>query len=298
MSLADTKSYTLTAATSGISDLMAALHTHFSSAPGLWQLKSGVGSSSAGIVIVPKVPVSGYDIAISIRRNGTTNFQLALDPLNSYTAAGNASGGPTGGSAQASGDITQIITNIASTKIAVTEYPDAIKLDFYNSGLTVAVQSPHIGRVGDPIRESYRAAPLLCDGLGVLVGYLQLDQATNSSGWQGGTSGASRIRSNGGWRAIEWLQGNPPNGTIPDAPAANKEIVTPISIVVYHDASTNRSPILLSRYFGKAGASRNTRTIIASDTADEAWMHTADGVFNLTASSAVAAWEKGAPAPT
>jgi hypothetical protein len=126
MSLDQTKAYVLTAASSSISDLMTAIYDHFNTAPGLWRLKPGTSSSAQGVVIEPKTPVSGYNIGVSIRRNSNTNFQLALDPLNAYTAAGNASVGPVGGSSEASGDITLAITGIASAKIALIETPDAI----------------------------------------------------------------------------------------------------------------------------------------------------------------------------
>ena len=148
----ETKSYVLTAATSGIADLMSAIHSHFNTAPGHWQLKSGTSSTADAIIIEPKTPLTGYDLGISIRRNGTTDFRVALDPLNSYSAAGSSGGGPTGASAEASAEIAQIITGIASTKIIVCEYQDAIFVAFHNALLTESIRAFHIGRCFDPLR--------------------------------------------------------------------------------------------------------------------------------------------------
>jgi hypothetical protein len=294
MTLAQTKSYTLTAAGTTLTDLMTALYDHWLSAPGLWQLKAGVGSSSQGAVIVPKAPVSGYDIGISVRRNGTTNFQLALDPLNSYAAAGNASGGPTGGSGEASGDITLATTSIASAKITLIEMPDAVAGFFYSSGLLSCPQAFHVGRVFDPMLEIMRSAPLLNSGLAVLVGQPQMDA---TSGFGCGTSGASRIRHNGGWRPLSWVT-NTNNNAIPDAPNADRELFLPQICDAYNAASTLPMRCLLTRYLRRAAASRANRILAEATGIEEAWMHLADGTFNLTASSSVISWEKGVSKPT
>lgn len=294
MSLDQTKAYVLTAATSGISDLMTAIHDHFNTAPGLWQLKAGAGSSAQGIVIEPKTPVSGYDVGISIRRNSTTNFQLALDPLNSYTAAGNASGGPTGGSGEASGDITLAITGIASAKIALIETPDAIVALFFNAGLTTCPQAMHIGRAFDPKLEIMRSAPLLSNGLAVLAG---LPHANATNGWGGSTGGVSRVRHNGGWRPIAWVT-IPSNNPIPNSPNADRELMLPVDCDAYNAASTLPMRGLETRYLRVAAASRTSRILVESTDQDEAWMHVADGTFNGTAAVNVITWEKGVAKPT
>lgn len=295
MTLAQTKSYTLTAAGTTLTDLMTALYDHWLSAPGLWQLKAGVGSSAQGAVIVPKAPVSGYDIGISVRRNGTTNFQLALDPSNSYTAAGDASGGPTGGSGTASAERTLATTSIASAKIAVIEMPDAVAVFFYNSGLTTCPQAFHIGRVFDPMLEIMRSAPLLNDGLAVLVGQPQADSA---AGWGGGTSGQAVIRHNGAWRPITWPSATSSNAAIPDAPNADRELFLPNICDAYNAASTLPMRCLLTRYLRRAAASRANKILVEATGVDEAWIHFADGSFNPTSSSNVISWEKGVSKPT
>jgi hypothetical protein len=297
MSYDQTKSYVLNAASAAITDWMAALHDHFAAAPGLWRLKAGAGSSSAGIVIEPKNPVAGYDIALSIRRNGTTNFQIALDPLNSYTAAGNASGGPTGGSAQASPEVTLPITSIASTKIALSETPDCVLGGLFNSGLTTTPQAFQAGRVFDPLRESFRNAPLLNNGLAVLVGPPQLDNAT---GWSTGTGGASRVRHNGGWRPIDIdvLSAGTANNPIPDAPNADRQTIVPGVFAAYNAASTLPMRAMVSRYIGIAAANYANCIILSSDTLDEAWLVQVDGAFNLFVARYCMTWEKGVAKPS
>lgn len=298
MSLANIKAYVLTAATSGITDLMTALFDHFTAAPGLWRLKSGTSGTAAGFIIEPKAPVteSGFlfNLGISIRRNGTTNFQLALDPLNSYTGAGDAASGPTGGSVQASGDITLATTNIASTKIAVIETQDAMFALFFNAGLTNCPQLFHIGRCFDVMRESYRLAPLLNNGLAVLAG--QFQQVTNG-GLGTGTGGASRARHNGAWRPIDIVSGGV-NNPIPDAPNADKETVVQWIANAYNAASSLPMRILVSRYMGIAANSRNTRTLIESATEDESWIHISEGFYTGSSANTVIIWEKGVSKPT
>jgi hypothetical protein len=294
MSLDQTKAYVLTAASSSISDLMTAIYDHFNTAPGLWRLKPGTSSSAQGVVIEPKTPVSGYNIGVSIRRNSNTNFQLALDPLNAYTAAGNASVGPVGGSSEASGDITLAITGIASAKIALIETPDAIAALFFNSGLTTCPQALHIGRVFDPKLEIMRSEPLLSNGLAVLAGPPQMNQ---SQGWGMGTSGVSRVRHNRGWRPIAWA-GIPNNNPIPNAPSADRELLLPVAADAYNAANTLPMRALESRYLRVAAASRTSRVLVESTDQDEAWMHFADGSFNTSASVNVITWEKGVAKPT
>jgi hypothetical protein len=298
MSLSNVKAYVLTAASSSLTDLVSALYAHFNSAPGLWRLKSGAGSSAAGMVVEPKTPITEagftFNLGVSIRRNGTTNFQLALDPLNSYSAAGNAAGGPTGGSVQASGDITLAITNIANAKIALVETQDALLCLFFNSGLTQSPQAFHIGRVFDVIRETYRLAPLLNNGLAVLAG---LPGQNSNSQWGCSMTGASRIRHNGGWRPLNIIaQGN--NNEIPDAPSANKETIVPMICDAFNAASTLPMRILVARYLGIAASARAGRTLLESTTEDEAWMHVVDGNFNLSAAVNVVIWEKGTAKPS
>lgn len=299
MSYSETKSYVLTAATSGIADLMTALFDHFTAAPGLWRLKVGVGSSNTGIIIEPKTPLVGYNLGVSIRRNGTTNFQMELDPLNSYTAAGNSGTGPTGGSAQASGDITQVITGIGYTKIAVCEYPDAIMILFFTAARAHVAQAVHIGRVFDPTRESYRNAPLLCNGLAVVVGVPTLVSSNNV--WFHFNS-PSRIRCNGGWRTlypVGFSNGNNVSNPIPDSPNPNRAVVVSPFTGCYVDSGTNYLDILLPRYFGRIGIADTVCKVAESNTSDEAWLYiiTNDATEPTTGKNVVS-WEKGVVAPT
>jgi hypothetical protein len=301
MAYSETKSYVITAPSAGIADLMTAIYDHFNSAPGLWRLKSGAGSSNTGIVIEPKSPLSGYNLGISIRRNGTTNFQVALDPLNSYTAAGNSSGGPTGGSAQASGDITQIITNIAYTKFAICEYPDAIMILFFTASRVGVAQAPHIGRTIDPTRESYRSAPLLCNGLAVQVGLPTFSVSLSGNVWFA-SSAPSRIRCNGGWHKlypVGYSNVNSMSNPIPDSPNPNRAVVVAPMLGCYVDASTNYLDILLPRYFGRIGFADSICKVAESDTEDEAWLYVNCNDFVESASGKyVVSWEKGVVAPT
>jgi hypothetical protein len=55
---------------------------------------------------------------------------------------------------------------------------------------------------------------------------------------------------------------------------------------------------LLTRYLRRAAASRANRILAEATGIEEAWMHLADGTFNLTASSSVISWEKGVSKPT
>jgi hypothetical protein len=297
MAYDETKSYVLTASSAAITAWMSALYDHFLAAPGLWRLKSGAGSSAAGIIIEPKSPISGYNLGISIRRNGTTNFQVALDPLNSYTAAGGAGSGPTGASAQASAEVTLPITSIASTKIAISETPDCVLGGFFNATLTTSPQAFQIGRVFDLLRESFRNAPLLNNGLAILVGAPQLDSA---SGWSTGTGGASRVRHNGAWRPldIDVLSAASANNPIPDSPNADRQTIVPGIFGAYNAASTLPMRCMVSRYIGISASAQNNCTILSSDTADEAWLTQVDGAFNTVTSKYCMTWEKGVAKPS
>lgn len=294
-----TKSYVLTASSSGIADLMSALYTHFNLGSGLWTIKSGTSSTVDGIIIEPVTPVAGYDMGISIRRNGTTDFSVGLDPLNTYSAAGSSGAGPTGASAEASAEIAQVITDVASAKIMICEYPDSIFIGFFNSGLIATVRSMHIGRCFDPLRESYREAPLLNNGLAVLVGKGTL--ASVSGGWFNGST-TSVVRNNGGWRkvyAVGYSFINSYSNPIPDSPNPNKMMIAAPIFGCYHDASTNYSIMLIARYFGYCGVTDTNRKVLQSDAEDEAWIYCmpSDGFYEITDTRFVFSWEKGVNAP-
>lgn len=297
MSYDQTKSYVLTAGGATITDWMAALYAHFDAAPGLWRIKAGSSSTAAGIIIEPKAPIAGYNLGISIRRNGTTNFQFGLDPSNSYSAAGGAGAGPTGGSGLASGEIVLATTNIANAKIELSETPDAVLGGFFNAALVTTPQAFQVGRVFDPLRESFRNAPLLNNGLAVLAGVPQLD---GSSAWGCGTSGASRVRHNGGWRPLDinTLSASSVNNVIPDAPSADKQTIVPGIFGAYNAASTLPMRCMASRYIGIAATAYANCTILSSDTEDEAWIVQVDGSFNGTVAKYCMTWEKGVAKPS
>lgn len=297
MSYDQTKSYVLTAGGATITDWMAALYNHFDTAPGLWRIKAGSGSTAAGIIIEPKAPIAGYNLGVSIRRNSTTNFQIAIDPSNSYSAAGGAGSGPTGGSGLASGDITLAITNIANAKIELSETPDAVLGGFFNAALVTTPQAFQVGRVFDPLRESFRNAPLLNNGLAVLAGVPHLDSA---GAWGTGTSGASRVRHNGGWRPIDinTLGVSSVNNVIPDAPGADKQTIVPGIFGAYNAASTLPMRCMASRYLGIAATAYANCTILSSDTEDEAWLVQVDGTFNPSTAKYCMTWEKGVAKPS
>lgn len=290
------KSYVLTAGSTSVADIMTALHTHFSAGAGNWRLKAGVGNSADGFIIEPKTPVTAnghtYNTGISIRRNGTTDWRIALDEGNAYTAAGNSSGGPSGASGNAIGEITASTSGIASAKIAVSELLDCVFVVFFNSGLTVTQQGWMLGRAFDGANGGLNTAPLLNKGNAVCVGVPHIQ----SSGWIG-TSGASRMRSNGGSRSVYAVNTNQYNNPIPDAPAASKEIITPLFCGVYHDASSNYTDCLMTRYLRLAGTLRVARAKFENLTLDECWMHINDPVFTLGGSKAVIPWEQGVAAP-
>jgi hypothetical protein len=290
------KSYTIVSVSTSATELMFALWTHFDSAPGLWRVKAGTTSGANGIIIEPKVALPGYNIGVSIRRNGTSDIRVQVDPLNSFTTAGNATTAPSGGSALVLPEITMPLTNIASEAIGLSEMADAMLPLFYGSTMSTVAQIIHAGRVANPDREIYRSEPLAFNGVGCLVGVP--NHQLVGQGFIGGTSAASRLRSNGGSRAVYPLSSSPGNSPIPRAPNPPLEIVVPIKIGIYHDASTNFSEIGSLRYVGRAGVARSNTVVVQHPTEQEAWLHVTDTTYEPTTSKTVIAWEKSVPSPT
>lgn len=291
------KSFNIVAASTSVADIMAALNTHFAAGAGNWRVKSGTSSGADGIIIEPKTPVVAnghtYNTGISIRRNSTTDFRIGLDESNTYTAAGNSSGGPTGASANSIGEITAPVTGIASAKIAISELLDCVFVKFFNSGLGTTQQIWMLGRGFDGINGGLNVAPLYIKGNAICVGQPHVA----SGGFIGSSSSNSRMRSNGGSRAVYISNQSINNTPIPDAPNASKELVIPFAAGVYHDASTNYSDCLTTRYFRVAGTARSNNAIFQNLTLNEAWLHLTDPLYNTTTSKSVFPWELGVAAP-
>lgn len=291
-----TKSYVLTAAGFTATNLMSALYDHFAAAPGLWRLKSGTSSNADGIIIEPKLPVDGYNIGISIRRNSTTDLRYQVDDQNSFTAAGTSASGAAGGSATVLTECTMPMTNIGSAKIAISETPDAVIGLFYTTLLSNVAQMFYLARTVTPDRAVYRTAPLLFNGVGCMIGTLSYQAASVT--FLGGPSSATKIRSNGGSRPMAAVATTPVNMPIPNSPGPSVEIITAPKVLVYHDASTNSSEMGALIYIGRAAVVRANRDVIQHPTEQEAWMHVTDPTYETSNSRNVVTWEKGVAAPS
>ena len=201
MGYSDTKTYTLDAATTALSDVMAALIAHFTTAPGRWELVPGAP------------PVAGESLAIrakadsishiAIRRVGTTQLGAVLDPDSSIDSAGDASTEPTGSAnmspeCRSGGSFPSI-----STRFFVCEYDSAIAVLFQDPGKSLLPSGIMVGKLFNPMEDGDELRGI--DGHAVLVG-APASSVTNC--WFNTTTqtNGSRIRGLDEGGVAQWYQ--------------------------------------------------------------------------------------------
>lgn len=153
MAYSDTLTYTIDAASTSMADFMTAIISHFNTAPGLWQIKSGVASVAGEAVTIELKTGTAPDI--NIRRVSTTDLAVTADEANGITDSGDNATAPTT-SATAypeaqTGDITGLVL---STRFFICEYSDAIAIIFQDSGKTYTPIILHSGIGYEPARGS------------------------------------------------------------------------------------------------------------------------------------------------
>lgn len=300
MAYSDTTVYTLDAATAALSDIIAALITHWTAAPGRWQLVSGAAPvAGEALAIVAKTSPTCH---IGIRRQGTTQLASVVDPSMGITDVGDSSTAPTAG-ATASPDCRTGTISGVSTRLFVIEHDDAVTVVLQDSGKATTPFCLHIGRILTPLRES--DAALGMDGHGALMGRPSDDFGSGITNWfyiSSQTNG-SRVRvfdsgGNAQWIAPTWTVSIDSSSAVYAGANADGSILSPRPILVQaiDTNGTNDCVIGLTRWLAAAPVSTGLtnqlpRVLLQSPAlADEAWMylrHTA-AVTGL-----VVSWERG-----
>lgn len=134
------KSYVLTAASGSYADIFTALHAHFTSAPGFWQLKSGVasnGTAGQSFLITQKTSPT---IDLNFRISAANTVAAVLDPLRTITNAGATGSAPVGASAQANEEISFLISTAMARGVYVIELQNACYIITWNTTYTAATR--------------------------------------------------------------------------------------------------------------------------------------------------------------
>jgi hypothetical protein len=201
MGYANTKTYTLDAASTAFSDIIAALITHFTSAPGLWQLTPSVTPVAGEALAIRAKTAPTCDLAIR-RVSTSTALAITVDPGMTISDVGDATTAPTG-SASASPECQSGAMSSYSARVFVCEYDDAVLILFQDTTKAFTPYGLHAGRVYDAARDGDLALGL--DGHGALVGHIN---TTGSQCWSSNstqTNGSSvRVFDSAG--AADWRQ--------------------------------------------------------------------------------------------
>lgn len=282
MAYSETKQYTLDAATTAFSDIIAALITHFTAAPGLWQLTPSVSPVAGQSLSIRAKVDSTCDIAIR-RESTSTSINVLLDPGKSITL-GNSTTATTG-SATASPECKTLTITGISTRFFVIEYPDAINIVFQDSTKFWTPYAIHAGVIYEPFRPNWPALGI--DGHGVLVGS---PSATGTNCWSntGSQTNGSRLRVMDDGGGVNWVQAQSADlGTAlggstslaSTSPDGSVKLVVPIGITGSNINSTGDLNVGMMKYVGAAPAgsspsfpSLSPRSFIEAST-DEAWVY-------------------------
>ena len=147
MTLALTRAFPLTAASNSITDIMTALITHFTAAPGLWEMNGVTPVAGAAFAIREKLTPASH---IAIRRTTTTGFAVKVAPGLDITSVGSATVAATGG-VECSPECAFTMSG-TSPRFIVIEHSRAITILFLDTGLTHTPQGIHAGRCFTPAR--------------------------------------------------------------------------------------------------------------------------------------------------
>lgn len=144
MGYSDTKTFNITAAGTTGPNVIDALIAHFTSAPGRWEIKSGV-SPVAGAALTIRRKTNPLEVGdINIRWDSAGYFWGAVDPSGTITASGNTTTAPTMGPNASPEARTNTLGSI-NAAIVVEEYDDAITILIRNAAKSVMLHGFHQG---------------------------------------------------------------------------------------------------------------------------------------------------------
>jgi len=292
-----TKVTTLDAATTDLSDIIAALIAHFTAAPNQWQIKTGVASVAGEAFVIQEKTGARSDLAF--RRVGTTQLAVVVAPDKDVTAAGGSASEPTVTGGNASPSCQTGTMSGLSTRFFVVEHDDAVTLLFQNSGKTFTPYGIHAGIILDPLNAN--DPDLGLTGHGAMVG---APAGSGTNCWAPTTTQAngSRVRVFDDSGAADWVQIT----AVPSLPVSSSSSYASVSadeavksprglMLVGLDVNgPNDLQAGISRWFKAAPVSTvfpnlNVRAVVQSAT-DEAWAY----IKSTTgASGVVVSWERG-----
>lgn len=296
MNYSSTKTYTLDAASTAMADIVAALITHWTSAPGLWDIVDSVAGES--VSVVAKASPTCH---LNIRRVSTTQLSCNVDPDSNISDPGDASTSPTGSANMSPDCHTGTISSI-STRFFVCEYEDAITVLFQDSTKTYTNYGIHAGNIYQAYRASDQAIGF--DGHGAMVGHIN-NSGTNSWASSSSQVNGSRVRTYNNGGVASWRQCSSSDfGSVLStsgnfggiSPDGTYKRVVPLTVTALDTNASydckcgefkylGAAPIGGSPVFSNAAA----RSIIQSPV-DQAWAY----LKNTTGTSGlVVSWERG-----
>lgn len=296
-SYANTKVTTLDAATTALSDIIAALITHFTAAPNQWQLKTGVAPVAGESFVITEKTGARSDLAF--RRVGTTELAVVVAPDKDITAAGGSASEPTVTGANASPSCRTGTMSGLSARFFVVEHDDAVTILFQNSGKTFTPYAIHAGIVIDPLNAN--DPDLGLTGHAALVG-APSNSGTNCWGSSVTQSNGARVRVFDDSGAADWVQFS----IIPTMPSSSSSswastsaddlIKSPRGLSAYGLDVNGANDLFagVTRWFKAAPVSTvfpnlNVRNVVQSST-DEAWAYIKS---STGASGLILSWERG-----
>lgn len=203
MAYSDTVLYKLTAAGTAAADFIAAIHAHFDSAPGAWELVPGAtvvaGESTAWRL---KADADHYT---ALRRSSTTQFQAVVDHTVSLSNAGDASTPitiPSGASPECSSNTLPTL----NADFFLLEHADAVTILFMDAAKTFFANGIHVGKIATPLRPSWADAGIT--GHGALMGVVADAFFSGRNNWfyNSNQSDGSRLRGPDTAGAPAWYQ--------------------------------------------------------------------------------------------
>lgn len=301
MAYADLLRYNIDAATTSAADIMAAIAAHFDAAPGHYEVEY-TGTENAR-VLRPKLPPTGYDHQISIRLDGSGNLRCAMDPGLGYTTGGSAAAVPSGGSVLESPErSTSISSGIGSTRIAIVEDLDSIRIFLFATSKTHMPKGLHAGHTWNPLLDNWRL-DLGMQGFGVHLGapnYATINSSVSDAFFGDGVTPGSAVLINGSWYAVGVVSSLISYvSQIPNPPSAAFSPVIPLPIIASNVSGAADLLCGMMIHFGHVAANdhaaqqpRATRN--SGSPVDETWMYL-NHVASVT--QQVTSWEANATAP-
>lgn len=297
MAYSDTLVYILNLATATNADLLTALETHWTSAPGYWRISPGVTSVTGESLCIELI--TAPNCQVNFRRNGSGAIRNLLDPDMLISDAGTTASAPVSSSTSKS-DESSFPTGTFNTRVYVIETPDAFFVMGQDATKAFFPWGIHAGVVYVPLRSNDSVYGV--DGLGLVIGF---PSSIGSPAWFATSTQALGARLKGGLTTSMWAQCGM-YGTISTlfnngayySPVFNisDKLVRPIPLSATNLVGSNDLFVGVSKYMGVAPFDRtsfpaqNPRTLLTSS-ADESWIYV-DGGTGST--GFVITWEKGA----